>query len=124
MKKIKNRDNILLQNQNKRSIQIRDLVLSYVELENKLNASEEKMNKKSHKSIKTFANEIFSKGPKRNCITNKTDVYHIDDNWSLNILDLKDYGSENNRGYRYALVIIDNFSKFCWTVPLKKMLQQ
>ena len=35
------------------------------------------------------------------------------------ILDLKDYGPENNRGYRYVLVVIDNFSKFCWTVPLK-----
>ena len=35
------------------------------------------------------------------------------------MLDLKDYGPENNRGYRYVLVIIDNFSKFGWTVPLK-----
>ena len=32
---------------------------------------------------------------------------------------MKDYGPENNRGYRYDLVIIDNFSKFGWTVPLK-----
>ena len=38
---------------------------------------------------------------------------------SLDILDLKDYGPENNRGYRYVLVIIDNFSKFGWTTPLK-----
>ena len=50
---------------------------------------------------------------------NKTDVYYIDDTWSLDILDLKDYGPENNRGYRYVLVTIDNFSKFGWTVPLK-----
>ena len=35
------------------------------------------------------------------------------------ILDLKDYGPENNRGYRYVLVTIDNFSKFGWTTPLK-----
>ena len=35
------------------------------------------------------------------------------------MLDLKDYGPENNRGYRYVLVIIDNFSKFGWTIPLK-----
>ena len=39
--------------------------------------------------------------------------------WSLDILDLKDYGPENNRGYRYVFVIIDNFSKFGWTVPIK-----
>ena len=64
-------------------------------------------------------NEIYSKPHKRNYPTNKTDVYHIDDIWSLVILDLKDYGSENNRGYRYVLIIIDNFSKFGGTIPLK-----
>ena len=55
----------------------------------------------------------------KNYVTNKTDVYHIDDIWSLDLLDLKDYVHENNRGYRYVLVIIDNFSKFGWTVPLR-----
>ena len=73
----------------------------------------------SQKNIKTFINEIYSKPPKRYYVTNKTDVYHIDDIWSLDILDLKDYGPEKNRGYRYVLVIIDNFSKFGWTVPLR-----
>ena len=73
----------------------------------------------TQKSIKIFIDEIYSKPPKKNYITNKTDVYHIDDIWSLDILDLKDYGPENNRGYRYVFVIIDNFSKFGWTIPLK-----
>ena len=73
----------------------------------------------SQKNIKIFINEIYSKPPKKNYPTNKTDVYHIDDIWSMDILDLKDYGSENNKGYRYVLVTIDNFSKFGWTVPLK-----
>ena len=73
----------------------------------------------TQKNIKIFINEIYSKPPKRNYNTNKTDVYHIDDIWSLDILDLKDYGPENNRGYRYVLVTIDNFSKFGWTIPLK-----
>ena len=62
--------------------------------------------------IKIFINEIFSKPPKRNYAANKTDVYHIDDVWSLDISDLKDYGPENNRGYRYVLVIIENCSNF------------
>ena len=35
------------------------------------------------------------------------------------IYDLKDYGPEINRGYRFVLVIIDNFSNIGWTVPLK-----
>ena len=73
----------------------------------------------TQKNIKIFINEIYSKPPKKNYITNKTDVYHIDDIWSLDILDLKDYGPENNRGYRYVLVIIDNFSTYGWTIPLK-----
>ena len=73
----------------------------------------------TQKNIKIFINEIYSKPPKKNYITNKTNVYYIDDIWSLDILDLKDYGPKNNKGYRYVLVIIDNFSKFDWTVPLK-----
>ena len=73
----------------------------------------------TQKNIKRFINEIYSKPPKRNYITNKTDVYYIDDIWSLDILDSKDYGPENNRGYRYVLVVLDNFSKFGWTVPIK-----
>ena len=39
----KNRDRILLQKQNNRSIQFRDLVVSYVELENRLKLTEEKL---------------------------------------------------------------------------------
>ena len=73
----------------------------------------------TQKNIKIFMNEIYSKGPKRNYATNKTDVYHIDDTWSLDILDLKDYGPKNNRGYRYVLVVLHNFSKFGWTIPLR-----
>ena len=73
----------------------------------------------TQKNIKTFINEIYSRGPKKNYDTNKTDVHHIDDTWSLDISDLKDYGPENNRGYRYVPVVIDNFSKFGWTIPLK-----
>ena len=73
----------------------------------------------TQKNIKIFINEIYSKGPRKSYPTNKTDVYYIDDIWSLDILDLKDCGPENNRNYRYVLVIIDNFSKFGWTIPLK-----
>ena len=74
----------------------------------------------TQKNIKIFINEIYAKPPKRNYVTNKADVFHIDEIWSLDFLDLKDYGPENNRGYRFVLVIIDNFSKFGWTIPLKK----
>ena len=78
----------------------------------------------TQRSIKVFINEIYSKPSKRIYATNKTGAYHIDDIWSLDILDLKDYGPENNRGHRYVLVIIDNFSKFGWTIPLKNKTAQ
>ena len=35
----------------------------------------------TQKSNKKILNEINSKGPKRNYIANKTDVYHIVDIW-------------------------------------------
>ena len=78
----------------------------------------------TQRNIKIFINENYSKPPKKNYATNKTDVYHIEDTWSLDILDLKDYGPENNGGYRYVLVIMDNFSKFGWTVALKSKNSQ
>ena len=73
----------------------------------------------TQKNNKIFINETYPKPPKKIYVTNKTDVYYIDDIWSLDILDLKNYGPENNRGHRYVLVIIDNSSKFGWTIPLK-----
>ena len=73
----------------------------------------------TQKNLKVLINEFYGKPPRRNYARNNTDVYHVDDIWSSDILDLKDYGPENNKGYRYVLVIIDNFSKFGWTIPLK-----
>ena len=73
----------------------------------------------TRKNIKIFIKEIYSKPPKRNYSTKKTDVYHMDDVWSLEMLDLKNHGPENNRGYRFVLVIIDNLSKFGRTIPYK-----
>ena len=46
------------------------------------------------KTIRIIINEIYSKPPKMNYATNKTDVYHTDDIWSLDIKDLIDYGPE------------------------------
>ena len=69
--------------------------------------------------IKIFNNEIYSKPPIRNYQTNKTMIKSIDDTWSSDLLDMNDYGPKNNRDYRYILVVIDNFSKFGWTIPLK-----
>ena len=69
--------------------------------------------------MKFFIDENYFKGPKQNYITNKASVYRIDDIWSLDTLDLKDCRPQNNRFYRYILVIFDNFSEHDWTIPLK-----
>ena len=74
----------------------------------------------AQKTIKIFVDEIYSNGPKKKYSSNKTHVYHIDDIWSLDIINLKDYLLENNRGYRYVLVITDNFNKFVSDSPFKK----
>ena len=74
----------------------------------------------TQKTIKIVVDEIYSKGPKKNYATNTTDIYHIDDNWSLDILDIKDYGPENNRGYRHVLVVLDIFSKFGFFSDISK----
>ena len=49
----------------------------------------------TQKTLKIFVNEIYSKPPKKNYPTNKTHVCHFDDIWSLDVLDIKDYGPEN-----------------------------
>ena len=72
----------------------------------------------TQKTIKIFLDEFYSKPPKKNYSTNTTDVCHTDDTCSLDIFDLKDYGPEDIRGYRYGLVVIDYFSKFEWTVAI------
>ena len=73
----------------------------------------------TQKSFRTFKDEIYLKAPEKNYVINKTDVCHIDDNWSSDLLDLKDYGPQDNRGYKDVLVMIENFSKFGGIVPLK-----
>ena len=71
-----------------------------------------------------FIDEIYSKPPKKNYITNKINIYHIDDTWSIDLLDLNDYGPKNNKGYRYCLIVIDNFSKYGWAIPIKNKNSQ
>ena len=71
-----------------------------------------------------FIDEIYSSPPKSNYPTNKTLIKSIDDTWSSDLLDMNDYGIKNNKGYRYTLVVIDSFSKFGWTIPLKNKYAQ
>ena len=76
----------------------------------------------TQKTINFFLNEFYSKATKT--IMLRTDVFLIDEIWSLDILDPKDNSQQNKSFYRIVLVVIDDFSKFGGKFPLKKMLKQ
>ena len=45
---------------------------------------------------------------------------HIDEKiWSIDLADILDYRTSNNKRYRYIFFVIDNFSKYLWSIPLK-----
>ena len=69
--------------------------------------------------FKIFTDETFSRPPKRNYPSNKIIYNDIDEIWSNDLADLVDYKTSNNKGYRYMLIVIDNFSKYLWAKPLK-----
>ena len=73
---------------------------------------------------KNFNDEIYSSPSKNKYPTNKTIIKSIDDTWSSDLLDVNEYGIKNNKSYRSKLVVINNFSKFGWTIPLKNKYAQ
>ena len=74
--------------------------------------------------IKIFVDEIYSKAPLRNYPTNKIVYNHIDEIWSIDLADMIDYKISNNKGFRYIFVVIDNYSKHLWCIPLKNNYSQ
>ena len=62
---------------------------------------------------------IYSKAPMRNYETNKVIKKHIDEIWSIDLADKIDYKFSNNKEFRYIFIIIDNFAKYLWALPLK-----
>ena len=73
---------------------------------------------------KIFVDEIYSKPPLRNYSTNKIVYKNIDEIWSIDLADFSDYKISNNKGYRYIFIVIDNFSKSLWAIPLKNKYSQ
>ena len=49
---------------------------------------------------RTFINDIYSKPPKKNYPTNKIVYNHIDEFWSIDLADMVDYKTSNNKGFR------------------------
>ena len=73
---------------------------------------------------KIFIDEIYSTPPRKHFPTNKIIYIYIDEIWSIDLADFSDYKTSNNKGYRYIFIIIDNFSKYLWAIPLKNKYSQ
>ena len=46
------------------------------------------------------------------------DVYEIDDTWGCDLVDMRDLVKQN-KGFKYMLNVIDVFSKYAWSIPMK-----
>ena len=68
---------------------------------------------------KNFIDEINSSATKRKYETMKIVYNRFDEIWSIDIADFSDYKTSNYKGFRSIFVIIDNFSKNLWAIPLK-----
>ena len=87
-------------------------------------------NKKSKKLEKAPWNESWKKSwneeladelhkpVKRKFQRRQVLVNEIDDVWATDLVEMQEWKSVNN-GYRYILNVIDCFSKYAWSVPLK-----
>ena len=73
---------------------------------------------------KIFIDGIYSSPPKKNYPTNKILYNHIDEIWSIDLADMIHCKISNNKSFRYIFMIIDNFSKYLWAIPLKNKYSQ
>ena len=73
---------------------------------------------------KIFIEEINSKPPKEKHKTIKKVYKHVDQIWTIALLDLNDYKTLNKRAYRFFLKVIDDIFEFGWTTPLKNQNSQ
>ena len=80
------------------------------------------MSKKDN--IKTFIDEIYNKPPIKKNPTNKIVYNHINEIWSIDLADMIAYKISNKKGFRYIFIIIYNFSKNLWAIPLKNKCSQ
>ena len=71
------------------------------------------------KTTNIFINQIYVNPSKKKYATNKTHLYYIDDTWSMDFSDLKNYGPEKNEVDKYIFVAIYKLSKFGRAIPFK-----
>ena len=69
--------------------------------------------------------KFCSKPLMNNYPTNEIFFSHIHEIWNIHSADMIDYKNLNKKVLRYIFVLIDNFSKNTWGIPLKnKVLKQ
>lgn len=68
-------------------------------------------------SKEQVVNEIH-KSARKNFIRRSVFLKGIDDLWQADLIDLKSI-KKYNKGYSYILIVIDCFTKYAWSVPLK-----
>ena len=77
---------------------------------------------KSQKVVKEFLNQqdvyTLHKPVRKNFKTEKVYIHEIDEQWQSDLVEMISYTDEN-KGYKYLLTVIDCFSKFAWVFPLK-----
>ena len=66
---------------------------------------------------RTIANELHAPA-RRNFRRRKVIMRGVDETWQADLVDMKKY-SKLNRGHKYLLTVIENFSKYAWEIPLK-----
>ena len=45
-------------------------------------------------------------------------AFSIDDVWGADLVDMREW-EKQNKGYKYMLNVIDVFSKYAWSIPMK-----
>lgn len=68
-------------------------------------------------SKKQVVNELH-KAARKNFPRRYTIIKSFDDLWQIDLAEFIPYSRENN-GFKYILIVIDCFSKYLWTRPLK-----
>jgi hypothetical protein len=68
-------------------------------------------------ALENIANELHQSArrtfPRRKVITQ-----FKDDLWQADLIDMQLH-SKKNKGFKFILIIIDTFTKYIWTFPLK-----
>ena len=73
---------------------------------------------------KISIDNFYSKPPSKNYPTNKIVYNNIDEIWSIDLADMIDYKTSNNKGDRFFFIIIDTSSNSLWAIYLKNKNSQ